>query len=103
MEMLREKEDSLKLRLKEKFDKHHGVRELVPGDKVLISNRGSKGVVEGEVQERSYEVTSGDSTFCRYQKDLIWLTSETRTSAADDTGNQETDSSNTNRSEEEKQ
>ena len=71
VELLRKKEDSLKRRQKENFDKHHGVRELEPldpGDEVWISNRGSKGVVEGEVQERSYEVTSRDGTFRRNRK-----------------------------------
>ena len=62
---------------------------LDPGDEVWISNRGSKGVVEGEVQERSYEVTSRDGTFRSNRKDLIRLPSETSTSASDDVGDQE--------------
>ena len=63
---LREKDKHLKIRQKQNFDSHHGVRELPPlaqGDTVWVPDRESEGTTQEEVAPHSYEVTTADGTY----------------------------------------
>ena len=73
---LRERDEQLKPQQKCNYDKHHGVREpptLTPGERVWVPDRNAEASVQGEVAQRSYEVTTPDGTFHRNRRDLIQL------------------------------
>ena len=80
---LREKDKHLKIRQKQNFDSHHGVRELPPlaqGDTVWVPDRESEGTTQEEVAPHSYEVTTADGTYRRNRRDLIRMDSPDRNS-----------------------
>ena len=46
---------------------------LTPGERVWVPDRNAEAIVQGEVAQRSYEVTTPDGTFRRNRRDLIQL------------------------------
>ena len=80
---MKEKDKHLKIRQKQNFDSHHGVRELPPlaqGDTVWVPDRESQGTTQEEVAPHSYEVTTSDGTYHRNRRDLIRMDSPDRNS-----------------------
>ena len=70
------KNQQLKVRQKENFDTHHGIRELSPlqpGETVWMTDRNCEVRVSEEVATRSYEVTSQEGIFRRNRRDLYIL------------------------------
>ena len=87
IDLLREKEEQLKNRQKENFDKHHGARRLPalsPGDKVWIPDQEMEGNVVDEVMPQSFEVRTENGVYRRNIRHLI----RARSSLRSEEGNQ---------------
>lgn len=71
---VRTRDSRVKEKQKENHDSHHRVRdlpELLPGDRVWVTDRQDPGKVVAEHSPRSYVVETGDGTYRRNRRHLI--------------------------------